>query len=274
MKVKWKELNNFKNVKSGRYLVSNDGDVIDIFDNAILNKKIANKKHHPYYAVYLMHNDGKKRWVLMHQLVAFCFVKIPKKYDGETDLVPDHLDNDGLNNNYKNLQWKTRAENVSDAFKMGYIDYKCEKSNSTDIPNSDVEKICSYLEKGFSYDKILKLMHYKNNKKYRTLIVRIKNKIAWTEISKKYNIKDTISYNSEQRNIIIHIPEILKLIDDGLNNTEIARVIWGNEKIKSKAMTVSKIRNRSIYKNILEELEKDGSSSTIERIIEEKNFNE
>ena len=43
MKVKWKELNNFKNVKSGRYLVSNDGDVIDIFDNAILNKKIVNK---------------------------------------------------------------------------------------------------------------------------------------------------------------------------------------------------------------------------------------
>ena len=98
----WKTINNFKNIQNNLYEVSNFGYIRNKKDKTYLKMKIANKKHHPYYAVYLMHNDGKKRWVLMHQLVAFCFVKIPKKYDGETDLVPDHLDNDGLNNNYKN----------------------------------------------------------------------------------------------------------------------------------------------------------------------------
>lgn len=118
---KWHDIENFKNVMNGLYEVNNYGYVRNKHTMKILHMKIANKKKHPYHAVSLLHNDGELKWVLVHQLVATYFVKIPDELIGHRDLVPDHLDNNGLNNIYTNLEWKTRGQNVSDAFKMGYI---------------------------------------------------------------------------------------------------------------------------------------------------------
>lgn len=51
----------FKNIKDCIYKVSDHGDVKDMRTGKKLHKKIANKKHHPYYAVYLEDNNDKKR---------------------------------------------------------------------------------------------------------------------------------------------------------------------------------------------------------------------
>ena len=254
MKVKWKMLMNFKNVVSDRYRVSNDGDVIDTYEPKLMHKKIANKKYHPYYAVYLKCVDGISRWVLVHQLVAYCFVKVPKRYKNATDLVPDHLDNDGLNNNYKNLEWKTRGENVKDAFKKGYINLSCENGRNALINNEQAHKICKALTENKTYNEILTELNLPLTKKYRTLLVRIKNGIAWTEISKLYNIdKSSYRYSETQLETIRNIPKIQELISTGYNNMEIARIIWGKKccNLKSKAMTVGNIRNKKIFRNLL-----------------------
>lgn len=253
MKLKWKKLKNFKNVLDDRYKISNDGDVMDLLVPEIMHQKIANKKHHPYYAVYLKFKNGKSEWVLVHQLVAHCFVKIPKKYKGVKDLVPDHLDNNGLNNNYKNLEWKTRGENVSDAFKKGFVNYNGENSSSAIINNATAHKICKLLEKDKTYKEIIEELDLPDNKSIRQLLVRIKCRNAWTEISSQYKFDSSKNkYTEKQLFVINNIPKIQKLIAEGYNNMEIARMIWDSDcNIKSAAMTVANIRNKSIYQEFL-----------------------
>lgn len=256
MKTQWKMLNDFKDVVNDRYQISNNGDVMDTLIPVILHKKIANKKYHPYYAVRLKHNDCRYEWVLVHQLVGYCFVKIPKEYRESTltdsivnnDLVPDHLDNNGLNNYYKNLEWKTRSANISDAFKMGYIDFSCDKHRDALITNDQVKQICNMLESGYDYNKIIEVMNFDNTHQIRTLLVRIKNGLAYTDIVSKYNIPNRVMYTKAQKDTIDNMKLIKDLISKGLNNYEIARIVWPNtDKLKSKSETVRLIRSNKIY---------------------------
>lgn len=110
--------------------------------------------------------NGKQEWILVHQLVATYFVKIPKKYRNcNFDLVPDHLDNDGLNNHYTNLEWKTRGENTKSAHENGFINNSCENSPHSLITNKEAIEICVCLENNMCYDEIIRHMNFPNTKK-------------------------------------------------------------------------------------------------------------
>lgn len=253
MKTKWKTIKNFKNVEDNLYQISSNGDVRYRDNHEIIRKKIANKKKHPYYAVYLKQRNGKKEWVLVHQLVATFFVKIPDRYKYIEDIVPDHLDNDGLNNNYRNLEWKTRGENVKSAFEKGFLNNSCDNNKNAIVSDYEVHEICMYLEQTKEYDDILYLMDFPNNKQYRSLLKRIKNKVAWVDISSQYNIPDTVKYSDKQKETITKLPIIRKMISDGFKDYEIVRSIWGDldkKQLKAKGQTVSDIRNHKIYENI------------------------
>ena len=50
--------------------------------------------------------NGRKRTVLLHQLVADAFLTKPKKYD-----CIDHIDQNKLNNHWTNLRYCSRADN-------------------------------------------------------------------------------------------------------------------------------------------------------------------
>lgn len=251
---RWVEIVGFKNVIDNFYEVSNFGNIRYKETSINLHQKIAMKSRHPYKSVYLKMKNGKSEWVLVHQLVATFFIKIPDKYKGlNVELVPDHLDNDGTNNNVNNLEWKTRGENVSSAFKNGFINNSCENGRNALITNDEAERICRYLEDDRTYDEILKLMNYPNTKQYRTLLVRIKNGIAWKNISQKYTFnRNSIKYTKSQMETIKHLPKIRQLIKDGYSDSEIIIIIWGPEcdKLKSKFMIISDIRRGKTYKNI------------------------
>lgn len=253
--IRWKTIEGFKDVIDNLYEISDNGDVRWKSSKDMIHKKIANKKHHPYYAVHLKKFSGRSEWVLVHQLVATFFVAKPDRYDENEELVPDHLDNDGLNNYYKNLEWKTRGENVSSAFKNGYINNSGENGAWAIISNDEARKICEYLQDGFGYKEILKKMNYPFTETYRTLLVRIKNRVAWKDISKDYNFgRCKTQYTPTQLDTIKKIPEILKLINDGYRNYEIANIIWKGEtknKLVSKAQTVGNIRRGKIFKEYL-----------------------
>ena len=257
IKRKWKTIKHFKNVVDGIYQVSNDGEVRIKGDKGFIHKKIANKKHHPYYAVNLCKTNGKFEWVLVHQLVATFFVEIPIKYvDLDVELVPDHLDNNGLNNLYTNLEWKTRGENVKIAHEKGHINNRCDNNANAIVTNEQVYSICKFLEDGLTYDEILECMNFPDSKKYRKLLIRIKNKNAWTDISDKYNIETkTCKYTAVQRETIDKIPDILNFIKLGYSNSEIVKFIWGKDLSKSKKeikrRIVKGIRDKKIYKEIL-----------------------
>ena len=258
MKKKWKTINNFKDVINDTYQVSYNGEIRYKNTKETIHQKIANKKHHPYYAVYLKKNDGKSEWFLVHQLVATFFVKIPKKYkDGKKyDLVPDHLDNNGLNNNFENLEWKTRGENVQSAHKNKYIDNSGDNHSGALITNKQAHIICQLLEKDKTYDEILKTMNLPNIKQYRTLLIRIKNKNAWNGVSDQYDIDNRkIKYTKIQMETIDRLDSIKEMIKNGYSNYEIVRTLWGDNiskrKLATRSQTITKIRNNEVFKELI-----------------------
>lgn len=250
----WKLLKNFKKVKNNIYEVSNYGDVRIKETKERVTFKVANKKKHPYYAVYLEMKNGKKEWVLVHQLVAHCFLKIPKRYKNvpKENLVPDHLDNNGLNNFYLNLEIKTHGENTKAAFERKEINTTCENSVYALISNTQAEKICQYLSEEKSYDEILQLLNLPNEKKYRQLLVRIKNRLAWNEISQKYDFSSKTKLTPQQEETVAKIPLINELINKGYSNIEIFNEIYPDgSKKESRTATIRKIRRKEIYKDYL-----------------------
>ena len=255
-KEKWKTIKNFKNIFDNEYEVSNYGNVRIKLTKQLLHKKIANKKHHPYYAVFLKRYT-KNEWILVHQLVATFFCKIPDELKG-LDIVPDHLDNNGLNNYYKNLEWKTRGENISSAFEKGYCDNSGENHKDVFITEKQANEICKFLEDGLSYDEIISKMNFENTKKYRTLLVRIKNGLAWKNVSKKYAIKkEEIKYTKSQMETIEKLSLIIKLMEKGLSNSEIYNIVWkgsDTSKRESKMVTLRLIRKGKIYTELIDKL--------------------
>ena len=93
----WKDIENYE----GLYQVSNLGNVKSLRSNKIL-KPAFNKS----YLQIGLYKDGKRKFFLIHRLVAEAF--LPNE-----DELPevDHRDNDKTNNRAENLQWISGVEN-------------------------------------------------------------------------------------------------------------------------------------------------------------------
>ena len=225
--LEWRELNNFKNIKNGIYEVSNYGDVRLKESGYILHKKIANKKKHPYHAVYIKNNNNIGEWVLVHQLVAHIYCNINDRYkDTKLELVPDHLDNNGLNNYYMNLEWKTRGENTKAAFEKGHCDLSCENHKDAFITNDEAHRICVVMTQYNCIDHILNALNYPSNKRYRTLITRMHRKSSFFKITSQYEFKPKL-YTLQQLYHLKYLKDIIEYIDSGFSNKDIYDIIWG-----------------------------------------------
>jgi len=104
----WKKIKGFKD-----YEVSSNGRIksFKFGKEKILKQSINQGKFkvygRPYKKVGL--NKNKKGYSFeVHRLVAFVFCK---GYSKGKEV--DHLDGDSLNNNYKNLKWVTKKENMN-----------------------------------------------------------------------------------------------------------------------------------------------------------------
>lgn len=107
----WKSIKGFD-----KYLVSNKGRILSFYKNKngiYLKQTTANTG---YYSVTLISNAGDKHFKSVHRLVCIAFNGDPKK-----GLVVNHIDGDRKNNNIKNLEWVTQAENVAHAKRSGKI---------------------------------------------------------------------------------------------------------------------------------------------------------
>lgn len=95
-----------------RYLVDSDGFILDTkYNNRRICMWVDNTG---YYQCNLYNNDGTKKYVRVHTLVAKTF--IPNPY-GLPQI--DHKDGNKLNCNANNLEWVTNAENTQRAYNNG-----------------------------------------------------------------------------------------------------------------------------------------------------------
>lgn len=97
----WKDIPNYE----GKYQISDNGEVYSIKNNRLLKKSIDSSG---YYALGL---SNKKTIIFrVHKLMAITFLN--HNPNGHK-LVIDHIDNNKLNNNIKNIQIVTQRKNTT-----------------------------------------------------------------------------------------------------------------------------------------------------------------
>ena len=117
----WKDIEGYE----GLYQVSSEGRVKSLersipskFGSMRIKKeKILSQSKGRYCSVTLSYN-GKSEYPSVHRLVSKAFIPNPNNYP-----IVMHRDNNGTNNNIKNLKWGTYSENNQQAYIDGNQEY-------------------------------------------------------------------------------------------------------------------------------------------------------
>ena len=106
IKEEWKEIKGFNN-----YHISNLGRVYSNKRKKFLHPS---KNTWGYFGVMLYDNNGIRKRMPIHRLVATHFIKNEKNKN-----EVNHIDGNKENNSVTNLEWCTRRENMIHAYKLG-----------------------------------------------------------------------------------------------------------------------------------------------------------
>ena len=161
----------YKNVKP-LYLIDEYGNVYSKYKKGYLKPK---KDKDGYLSLSLVGID-KTVYVRVATLVAYNFIGKPPK--NMKDPTIDHIDNNIVNNYFKNLRWMERGMNSSIRVNKGVE----EKNSEARLTNQNVIEICELLAE----DKLtLKEIGEKYNVSKYT-ISNIKRKVSWRHITNNY----------------------------------------------------------------------------------------
>lgn len=195
MKEEWRtipewdlyEISNFGRLRGKDRIINNHGG--SYLRKARLLKPV--KDRHGYYTFWLKQN-GKKKNVKIHRLVATCFIPNP-----ENKPCVNHIDNNPSNNSVDNLEWATMQENTDWMIKQGRFKRTKEWLNNlhkaqeptykavkgTNIETGEViyfEKLNSVREQGFQPSCVCVCCKHKNG-------VTQHKGYVWEYVNEKYN---------------------------------------------------------------------------------------
>lgn len=172
----WKDIKDFPG-----YQVSNLGRVrthnkvtssarypVRHWKDRILKQKIGKD----YCCRVSLWKDGVEKTVLVHRLVAnaFCGEKM------HTTLTVNHKDGNRLNNNFENLEWVTRRENIQYGYEHGQ--YPQNRQIIEDVKGeylifNSMAALCRFLKRSDSYIETRKRkrepLYSKDGKKYNLI---------------------------------------------------------------------------------------------------------
>ena len=101
----WKDIEGFEN-----YKINEDGEIVHKRTNHTLKHSINEKGYHKV----CLQKDNRKFKTGVHRLVAKAFIPNPNNYR-----EVNHIDENKDNNNYKNLEWCNREQNIAHSIKSG-----------------------------------------------------------------------------------------------------------------------------------------------------------
>lgn len=132
----WNTLDNFS-----KYEISSFGNIRNKTSNKILTPNIKSG----YYCVTIINDNGDRKAVKMHRLVALSF--IPNPLNKET---VNHKDHNRLNNNSSNLEWATTTEQNNHK-------RKCKKEQQELVSSRPVWRIDKDTNEKLEYYKTIRL---------------------------------------------------------------------------------------------------------------------
>lgn len=113
-------LNDFLNIKTDKYVVLENGDVIS-FKNPLrpIKLKATILDRGKGYAYVSISENGRPRKFYVHQIVALAFIPNPS---GHKEV--NHIDCNTLNNHASNLEWVSHSENIKHAWDNGMMSHR------------------------------------------------------------------------------------------------------------------------------------------------------
>jgi len=93
----------------------------------VLKQEVVERNHTNYRRVTLSKNSVTKRFQV-HRLVAKAFI-----VNEHTKPQVNHIDNNGENNNYTNLEWCTAKENMRHSYNQGRMSHSLERATNRSI---------------------------------------------------------------------------------------------------------------------------------------------
>lgn len=146
--------------------------------------QIKNVPHDGGYFRVLLCRDGKRSHIMVHRLVAECFIENPNN-----EKLVNHMDCNKLNNHYSNLEWVSYQGNRTHAIKNNCIKFaKGTSHGHAKLTEADVYRIRELL----NFGSIMK------------------------PIAIRFNISISTVHNIKIRKIWAHLP--IKTQDSGLNS--------------------------------------------------------
>ena len=171
--LNWKDVHDYEGlyqvsdcgqVKSLARLVTNKNGTLQRYPEKLLTPDWLHRNHTSYARVTLCKGHKTQRYGV-HRLVAKAFLVpgLPEQ------ILINHLDNDGTNNNHTNLEWCTHAENMQHAQDQGRL---FATQSLAGIANGVVQKarldaeFAEMVGSQFSYWTVKAYAHYKGKKHY------------------------------------------------------------------------------------------------------------
>jgi hypothetical protein len=151
----------------GKYSITKDGKIWSHIRDRFL-KKQTNRLG---YEIIRLGSNGQKKTLTVHRLVALTYLP---KVEGCNEV--NHKDGNKLNNDFSNLEWTTRSENMKHAIKTGLKVLKtelehpmCKLSNKqiAEIRKKDTGEYGILSKIAKEYRVSVSLIHLITRKQYR-----------------------------------------------------------------------------------------------------------
>ena len=238
----WKNCT-YPGIKENQYSVSNYGRIKNNDSGKILipYKLVRDlKTENVYYIIKLKFYDSEKniyryKNFRLNRLIAWDFV--PKNRD--MNLCVMHINDNKLDNYYKNLKWGTKGENTRAAIISGRLNISGKNNHNNIYGESYIRTICKMMESGKTNKEILYFLSNDPNATIRkypkiwSLISHIRAKDRFTDITLEYNY--TPKFNLSQKD-----KDIIQMMYNGDENIDIMEY-YGYTKISHNTALYSKI---------------------------------